>query len=277
VQNPKRNIKQQTTYPVHITVDELAIVVSLLRLPGIEGVPNPLDGLSADQLRERILEARQALLDEGYLEAQGDDTVVLDSTMATLVWAAATAPCAMIISYARDQQTNTRYIYLAEGFIVEQEMLEDSCISLTAVRDRDVLQERLFQYLALPACEAASTPEITLAEEVLAEAQRLALEPELCTGLLCQSGISEGAAEELAAALTAGKHVGSVAVMRRETGEGEQGYQIVPDSTVAWLVSPSGSWRVLPSRGDVSRSVRLIPSSREGIEQALTELISSVT
>ena len=268
---------ERTTHSLHFTLEEFGLLASLLQVRGLIGVDNPFHGLSQEQVNDRLEQTKLSLIEKQFIEIQADGTVVLDGEIAALVQVVATAPRALVVSCMRRHQVLTRYVHLVEGLIVEQETLEDGRVVLTAVRDRDVLRERLFEYLALPACESAPAPEIILAEEDLAEAQRLALEPEICISLLRQRGIPEKAAGELAEALIAEKQVGSVAVTRRETDEGERGLQTMPDRTVAWLISPTGGWRVLPACDDAFRFVRLMPSSSGEIEQALTELTSSVT
>jgi len=249
---------------------QLYFLASLLQAPHLLGLEDPLLGLLADEIEERLEKTLGLLAEQGVLEVRPDGSFAVDAGVATLVEAGASSKRTLVAARTDpDGTSQLRFIHLTPDLLVEQESLPKGEVSLTPVRDQEMLQQRLTDFWELPGAPAAPGPVLTLTEANLTEARRLALEDgaEACRAFLTRLGLPPEAVEGLASALADSRSTGSLVILHREEREVHYG------ESLAWLIGSRGGWRLQPLPQDPP-AVRLIPAATTEIRQRLADMVS---
>jgi len=251
---------------------QLYFLASLLQVPYLLGLEDPLLGLLADEIEERLEKTLEVLAERGILQVRADGSFTVDAGVATLVEAGASAKRTLIAARTGPNgDSHLRFVHLTPDLLVEQEALPHGEIALTPVHDQEMLQQRLANFWALPEALAAPGPALTLTEADLTEARRLALEEgaEACSAFLNRLGLPAEAVEGLASALTDGRSAGSLVTLHRE------GREMLYGESLAWLVGSQGAWRLQPLSQEPP-AVRLIPATTAEIYQRLAAMVSAL-
>lgn len=252
------------------------LLAGQMKVASILGLEDPFLGLAADEIDTQLERTRQTLVDRGYLKVQPDGSVVLDNSVASLAEAAASAGHTLIVSHANpDAPSRLRLIHLASELIVEQEILPNGEVVLTAVSDWEALWQRLEGFFNVPESLAAPGFPLTLTEAEFAETRRLALvgEIEACHAFLNHLGIPDEIAEVLASVMAEGQNAGSLSVLHREAKG------MYYEKSLAWLTGTHGAWRMQllePLERGQPTDVRLIPASTAEIQQCLADMVSAL-
>ena len=240
-------------YTLALAREELFLLAGLLQLRGLLGVEDPLLGLLAGEVDERLERARQSLVGQGLLEVQVDGSLAVDAAVGALVQALGRASYVLSASHTlANGASQACLIHLAGDLWVEQDALPNGQVLLTAVRDPQILARRLRDFLRLPHVGPGPGPALTLAEASLQQAQRLGREQgtAAAAALLSQAGVPAAVAPALAAALD----TGSLALLRRASG----GLEWVEG--LAWVAGEGGSWCLAPLPPSDPAVVRLVPA-----------------
>lgn len=188
-------------FALDFTPAELALVASLLDAPSLPVLEDSAPEWSAEGIEGPLAQAQESLADRQYIQVQPDGSIALDTAVAALVGALAFAESSLIVTHfvGEDESPCTRRIHFASGLIVEQEHQRDNSHSLTAVRDRGTVCQRLREFLHLvdqtaPSCQPCALPEVDIVEAPLV----LATEGEVaCVEFLKRAGAPSGIASSL--------------------------------------------------------------------------------
>jgi len=261
-----------SSWTLTLSSDEFFLLSAMLQLPQPIGLEDPFQGLGGQEVRERLEMAREALESRGYIEVQADGSVALDAAVAALVQVATIPERSVMLSCVRaDGSEAQRLLHLSPELLLEQETGTGSQVMLTAVRDMEVLMERVVAFVSFADFGAAPGPEFALGEADFTQAQELALEGEAvsCSQRLVDAGVPAVAAIALSAALREGQHVGSVAVWQRAGDEANLGARL------GWLVGAQGGWLLRPADTPGPTGLHFIPAAKDGIEASLREVVRS--
>jgi hypothetical protein len=263
-------MSQRYTWSIAFSTEELYYLACILPAAGLIGFEYPFPG----PLEESSLElAKQSLVERGYIKIHSDGEVVLDVIVAGLVIAAAYSACTLVTSrVVASGSSHCRLVHLAPNLILEQEVLDDEKVTLTAVSDAETLEDRLRDFFNLPDVPPAPGFVFTLTEPEMAQTRRLASEgAEVCSAYLARFGIPLEVARVLALTLSDSPNIGSLSTMRHKA-TGETYYE----NAVAWIADSLGAWRIesLPPLEEGQPSeVRLIPTSSAEIQQRLADIL----
>jgi len=245
----------------------------MLQTGSLIGVQDPFLGFLADEVEERLEQAKKSLSDQGYLRERPGEELVLDSGIAAMVKAITSAQRMLVASLSLDRHTSHYLVHFAPDIVVEQAVLPSGVIALAAMRDAQVLKERLEDFFSLSdATEtAASTAPLTLSETDFAEVQRLAQENgKALHALLSQRNVPPQAIPALTAALAEGQHMISLTVLYRDEQELRYG------ENLTWLVGSQGVWHIQPLEQDQAAAVRLTPTTMAKVHQRITQVVATL-
>lgn len=266
-------MKEQTTWSIILSKDELYLLAGILQTGSLIGVQDPFLGFLADEIEERLEQAKEALSDQDYLRERPGEELVLDSGIAAMVKAITSAKRLFVASLSLDHHTSHYLVHFASDIVVEQAVLPSGDIALTAIRDAQVLKERLENFFSLSnATEpAASTAPLTLSEADFAQVRNLAQEDaKAVRGFLSHKDVPPEAIPALTAALTEGQHMSSLTVLYRDEREMRYGEKL------AWLIGSQGAWYVQPLEQDQVTSVRLTPTTMAKIQRRITQTVATL-
>ncbi len=261
---------EPTTYRLTLSREEFYLLAALLQLPQPLGLRDPFQGLGEREVRERLEKAKESLARREYAEDQADGSVALDVAVVALVQTATTAERSVMLSFVRaDGSRAERFIHLTSDLLLEQESAPDDQLTLTAVRDGEVLAERTRAFLSLADCVAAPGPKFSLGEADFSQAQELALGDEVaaCTEHLMDVGVPDAAAMALGAALSEGQQTGSVVVWERA---GDEARAV---ASLGWLIGAPGGWILRPVRAPDAAAMEFMPAAKDEIEKTIQELV----
>ena len=253
------------------------MIATLLRVPPLPCVEHLLSRPPSAEIKEKLEEAKSNLMERGLLKSEPDGSVALDGALVAVVQAAVLAARTVRVYLEKEgEEPRHRLVHLASALVVEQDPQEHGQVAFTAVRDLDVLRERLTEFLSFPESQRAPGQEVVLSDDDLVEARRFAVDPDSCVSFLRQCGLADESVGPLAEALVGPQHLGSVAVFGREPADMGEAHGLALERNVSWLIGPQGAWRVLPTKEGNRRSARLVPASGRDIERDLAELIDSL-
>ncbi len=255
-------------YTVSLSLAEYGLIAAYVGLEGLLGVPDPFEGMDADQQTAALEAASATLQERGLLVVdEAGQSVELDAITAALVKAAGLAERIISLSVKTEDDYTQRLIFVGPELIVEQQEA-DGQLNLTAVRDADILASRTAKFLACAYQGGPVGEAVSLRLEDLAEAQRLASEPEACLQALVAGGVAEDAARPLADALCGPHQLGILSVFRvDQEGDAEQ--------SLAFLAAPAASWLMVHGIADQDCVVAR-PVSVGEIEAQVHELATSL-
>lgn len=259
---------EEGTYAVSLSLAEYGLVAAYVGLEGLIGVPDPFEGLDEAQQAE-VMEAASAGLQERGLLAidEPGQSVELDAITAALV--KATGLAERIVSLARKTEDahGQRTIFIGPELIVEQEA-DAEHVSLTAVRDGEVLAQRAAAFLACEHAGGSVGEPFRLTLDLLAEAQRTASEPETCREVLMAGGVATEAASLLSDILGGPHQIGTLSVFAADRDG-------VALESLAFLTGPNASWRLQHSGTDEDEVV-VQPATGQEIEAQVRAALQNV-
>ncbi len=233
----------EETFTLTLAPAELVFIASALdAAPRL--LENPFAGWAAEQTEAALQQARESLAARGYAQVQPDNSLVLDTTVAALVGALGFADAALLITRIAGDEDKpaTRRVYSAAGLIVEQEQQHDGTHSLTAVRNREVMTQRLTEYLRLADQQAPRAPACALSASTAEEAHRIALvEGEhVCARFLEGEGIPADVTSSLAQAMAYPVCQSSLLALAWKGQEAERlgGFTLLEGAQGLWLFRP---------------------------------------
>jgi len=260
----------ETIWALALTQVEFYLLVAMLQLPLPTAPGDPFRDVEEGLVQQRLAKARQSMANRGYLEVQADGSVALDVAVAALVQAAVAPTRTTMVSIAQaDGTVMQRSVHWASALIVEQEVESDNRVRLTAVRDVDVLSERIRALLQVGDVRLAPGGEFSLSEEDFAEIQDLILEGETkdCIMRLQAMAVPAEAAIALAGVLDETQCVGCVSNWVQQQGA------LRLHATVRWLVGRQWGCLLQSDAVDASSQVRFVPASGEQIEHAIVDCL----
>jgi len=254
--------------------EELYLLAGLLQTGTLIGIRDPFPGLLADEMEERLEQAKKSLSDQGVLKERPGKELIIDSGVAVVVRAITSANHLLVAVLSLDHHTSHLLIHSASDIAVEQAVLPSGDIALTAVRDAQALKERLEDFFGLS--EATETTvlasRLALSEADFAQVQHLAQERDdrALRDLLRHKGVPPETISALAAALGEGQQVISIAVLHRSAQEMRYG------ETLAWLVGGQGAWQVQSLEQDQAGAVCLTPTTTAEIKQRIAQMVATL-
>lgn len=231
----------EDTFTLTLTLPELAFVIGALGAsPRL--LENPFAGWSVEQIKTVLQQAQESLATHEHAQVQPEGSLALDATVAALVGALAFAEAALTVTHVvgTQEQPATRQLYFASGLIVEQEQQSDKSYSLTAVRDREVVAQRLREYLRLADQPTPPLQSCTLLASDANEARCVAaVEGEkACGRVLVDAGVPAAVASSLAQAMAYPVCQSSLLALTWEGQEAQRldGFTLVVGEQGLWLL-----------------------------------------
>jgi hypothetical protein len=159
------------SFNLSLTLKEIEWILLQINAPMQRLYSSPFQGKSTEYIQHALEEAKSALLDRGLVVEQAETTIALDATCAALVGALGYANVIVRLDIFSEQDpTPHAYQYFnAESLIVEQSPADNGAITLTALRDLDVLRDRLNERLGLQNQEAPREGSFQCAEQDFAD------------------------------------------------------------------------------------------------------------
>jgi len=260
-------MERDAFWTLHLSPDELYLLVALLRLP-LPLVPqDPFTGTDDDTQR-RLQRAQASLAARGYIQDGADDAVTVDVAVAAFVEAVCAPVCTWVLSAVHADGTLVeRHIHQAALLTIEQESPAENRVSLTAVRDRGVLARRVRSVLRLYGVETAPGEPFTLERAMLDGIRDAALEGGAaeCLQQLAGCGVPEAEASAFASALCDIRTSGSLMILARA------GDTIRSRGYLGWMVGARGGWLIEYGDGQDPSPVRFAPASGESIMATVEE------
>ena len=258
------------TVSLTLTGEELYFLNCLLPTKGLVGIKYPFLGLLAEEIEQRLEQAKRSLAEKGYLTILDDGKVIVDVGVAAFVGAATNSRYMLIASRSPTSSgPNLRLIHAGRDIALEQENLSTNRVVLRGMLGIKTLQERLEEFFDLPEAAAATGPPFSLNEVDLSEAQHLALKEgkEACRAFLSRAGIPFEAVDPLTIALAEDVGTSSLVVLHRSEQEMRYGEQ------VAWLVGGQGVWYVQQGQAE---TVYLTPTTTAEIKQRIARMVATL-
>lgn len=233
---------------------------------------------SSEYIQDALEKAKSSLLDRGLVVEQAEATLALDATCAALVGALGYANVTMRLDiFGEREPAPQAYQYFnAEGLIVEQSPADNGEVTLTALRDLDVLRERLNEKLGLQDQETPREGGFQCAEEEFADIPYILAgdgQPTAITELV-QLGADQHFASDLVRAMKSPLQQVTLQIARIDHDQSE-GVYITKKLTL--LEGIYGLWAFVYHLEKESPDIEIIPCDALQAKQHLDVLLEDFT
>lgn len=255
----------QLTFPLRLTIGELAFLLSLTGVQQIVGLEQavlfPPDQAERDRL---LLAGRDSLTARGVLRHDPETSSTnLDLATTALITAVA-APDAVITTTLRGGGLATQHVVHDIAGLPVEIVFDGEAFLLAGLASVDTMLARLANTLALPAARAFAG-EITLAAD---EVKATAADP----AALIARGVPAQSARELARALSAGGRQAAIRISRLRYGQATDTTHLrvlALESGAPWLAVELAGRRVAFSQADQAGFATAIAAALNGGEEAV--------
>lgn len=261
----------EQTWTSSYTTEEFYLLGNLLSIHNFIGMEDPFFGMLSEDIAKSLEFALHTLSERDVLSLESDGSISLNSDVASLIIIMAKAKFSLAARLTDEDKTDhLRFIHFSKDVLIEQGYSINNQLSLTAVKDRDTVKQRLYQFLDLRGSPetnrsgtAISVVDLALARDLVSQANlesiRLPIEK--------AGGLNETAAK-LPMALADGFKTSSVVVTRRE------GPAIKYGQSLAWMAGSQGLWELIPDESN--SKLQLIPRSSAEIKDRLSGIYKEI-
>jgi hypothetical protein len=205
---------------------------------------DPFSGWPAECIEKAQQQAQESLVERNFIQVQPDGRFALDTTVAGLVGALAFAESILTVTRLLNakEQPSVLQVHFASGLIVAHEERE-GMHHLTAIRDKEIVTQRLKEYAHLAEQPAPSVPPCTLRSSDLYEARCVAVveEEAASTQILTTAGAPAAAASSLARAMADTVCQSVLLALAWKDGEHREldRFTVLEGESGLWLIQPT--------------------------------------
>jgi len=224
------------SWSIEVSKEELYQLAGLLQLGNLLGFDDPFAGFLSEDIAIRLEASQERLLGRGYIEQLSRTELILDTGVVAIVRAITTSNDLIVVTKSSVGSLSSCVFHLTSGFYVEQLELPRGDIKLTALKDLEVLRDRLEEFFNMvDSTPGEPIPSCTISKVDFLEALRLAQkEGGSCNEYLVESGVPRETSTALGAALKDGNLTNSIVSVQRNQNEMGCG------ETVTWLAVGKG-------------------------------------
>lgn len=236
---------------------EAAFLAGLLGSTTLVGMADPFHGWLADEVEAAWAAARDALASRRFIEIQPNGGIIMDSGVAALVGAWASADASLLLTLTANGGPAVRRNYhLTRQMAVAQWLTDAGAIQIAPLQDAAAVYGEIVWFLRLENQPAAPGVRASLPETALTAARALAAEQGLkaAAAALTQARLPEATAAALAEALVAPVANGALAALARRAAAWEV-------AGMGLLEGLTGLWRLRAFAQGGENWVEIIPCS----------------
>jgi hypothetical protein len=228
-----------------VTTDELLAVLQVMGATTMNGLGDPLAGLSEQEQAARLNAGAETLLNRGLCRIEGEQ-LIMDDMLVAFVGASLIPEATLLLTVIQPDQTSEPHYFNATGFImVEHQSPRPGIHLFSLIGDAQALQDRLDTLLApMIVTKRNSNAEVYTLEDAAVTALVAALradQHQQAAELLAKHGWSAGAANSAVADLaSASLWVGMVGWgLREEQPAGSASLMLYVGAERYWLFAPA--------------------------------------
>jgi hypothetical protein len=258
-------------FEIELQAAELVFVAAHLGLPSLRLLELLVAPDQWDLDDEALQSARETLQERSYVKAADPEELVIDLTVAGLVGALAHAQSTLILRRLRetDIEAEVRHICFASGLMVEHAERSERHV-FTAVRDKDILLQRLESFIGIKTQPAPFAKSWNLVESVMQDVPYIVAGDgiETAVAFLVEEGVPKEFARAFVDALDHPLCQTTLQAVRWKNHIG----QVVDSLTI--IEDVYGLWILYPKERETEESViNVVPCAADGAMNKVVEIV----
>lgn len=247
--------------------EELYLLAGLLQSGNLIGFEDPFTGQLSEETEYKVTRAGISLLERGVIQLQTNNDVVIDSGIAAFVNAITTSDN-LIVLFTTEPSPSFYIYHVTPNLLIEQTELPDGAISLTAIQDLHILQNRLLETLNIPSTVSAHDGvTFKINKKKLLKAEELAKkDADACKQFISNLGIPKKEAATLSSVIHEGVVTGSFTIFRRDN------HTIEHSDAIHWFNDDESIWLINQPEQHQASSVQMKSITLHWLQQRIEQV-----